>query len=641
MSGVRNALAGVRMMIMIMRFTYRFWTGRPLSGERKTDATFFRPATRSLDPSGTALRWEMQRGAARLAWRVAGLYGVAVSFACLLLWPLSATLGDRLAWYLRPSVIISVHCVSVISAISVWAARRHLREKGLRLRLPVRTGGEWEMRSWEIEGRRTWETEVSFPLARALAPLLQRSTLEREMREWVTVPRNFRDEGGAPVEILLPHTFAGQEKARATIVSVAGEKLNLRTPGAAWQLEGSSPRLLLTSPSLPPEKLSFAEILPYMDTEEYRPFLGMISAEKALNAEMVGDSPHVGISAGPGAGKSTLAKLIAAQCLRWGWGVIILDWKKTEAYKWAIGLPGVTYITDIEDIHDAGVRLGQEVDSRKNEGLTGRAKVLVIRDEWNATADLLMAYWQDLRALADPEEKKTMPVKSPALRGFMALDFAGREFGLHDLLIAQRFSGRIFNGNTDMRECFQIRCLSRYSHQTKTMLVGNMKPFPKKSNIPGRWTIVAGEDVEVVQVPLITGDEAREWAQGGIPNPVTPLSSSYYPELGQQGVTSVTTRNTQGEELPERATAGSESSPHLDGTVLESVHTLKLRDFVDMLEAVGITYKILQHARDNERAFPPAYGGNQFSGYTYEVEAVKEWARKRHAAQRAEKEIKA
>lgn len=662
MSSARGMLASIRLTIGLVRLVYRFLAGRPMNGERKTDATFMRPATRSLDPSGTALRWEMMRGAARLAYRLTAVYWICLTVALLLMRLVSAT-GVHAPWYLRPMPVLMLN-VSLFGIPFVsWLMRRHVREHGLRLpyltHAETETGKAWEVRIAEISvGRRSWEREVVLPLGRALAPQLQLSPLDREIREWLTVPHSFREDGGAPVEVRLPHGYAGQEKARSSVVSLAGEKLGLREPSASWQLEGSAPRLIISAPSLPPTHVLFGDVRSWLEnSEEYRPFMGMVGSDKAMHAEMIEASPHIGVSGGPGAGKSTLAKLVAMQALRWGWGVVVLDWKCTEAFSWMKGLPGVTYVSKIEGIHDYGVRIGQEIDRRKEEGMTGRANVLVIRDEWNATAELLMAYWQDQRSTEDdPELKKKMPLRSPALRGFATLDFAGREFGLFDFLIAQRFSSRVFNGNADIRECFGIRCLSRYSHQTKQMLVGNLKPFPRKSNIPGRWTIVSGEDVAVVQVPLITNEEARAFATGGKENPITPFSSSYYPQLSDDGVTEVRGSNTQGDVLSLDATGRNTSdldSPHLDGNVVSSVEaaemveptTRKLRDLADTFAHLGITYNVLRNAaRDDEKgdpSFPAAYGGSQFSGYTYDVAKVKEWARARHASQRAVKEIKA
>lgn len=635
---MRSLWLKLKFVWLIARIAYRFFSGRPMSGERKTDATFFRPATRSLDPSGHALRWEMMRGVARLAWRLVGLYVLLFLTSLPVVWLLSHEMAGR---------ILTWHAVVVGFSLTGYVSRKLIIEYGLSLPVPLREESEREgerVALWRVRilpvvvGRRAWERRVVLPTAAAVAPQIQRSARPREVRKWLTVPHSYRHENGKPVEILLPQHFTGiDQKANDRIVRTVAGKLGMRDPDASWQLEGEFPRLILRTATLPPTKVLFGDVRTWLEnSEEFRPFLGLMGESKGFHAEMIGDSPHIGLSAGPGAGKSTLAKLIIMQVLRWGWGVVICDWKMTEAYKWAIGLPGVIYITGIEEIHDMGVRVGEEVDIRKRAGMEGRARVLVVRDEWNATADLLMAYWQDLRATADPEEKKTMPLKSPALRGYAALDFAGREFGLFDLLIAQRFSSRIFNGNADMRECFNIKLLARYSQQTKMMLVGNMKPFPKKSNVPGRWTVVAGEDVAVIQVPLISGDEAREYAQGGLDNPLTPFSSSYRTQLDDM-------RTTQGKELRPDATGRNETLPYVDGQVIESPKTYKLSQLPDQLIDLGITYEMLRNAtRSGDKGdpdFPSPYGGNPARGYTYRVDEVRAWARRRHASQRAEKEI--
>lgn len=592
----------------------RFLLGRPMDNVVRTDATFWRDAT-----SGWPSRWLRLAGWKRSGVRVLSLLMLIGASVLTLLWSLGAhdlvlSLGRR---------ALTVALLLMLPPLSL----RRVRRQGLRIPWPLERWRRWALREL-VTGSAQWEREKLLPLGRALAPQLSVSAHANDIRNWLSVPTDYLSVARPPIEIVLPPRVQLGDKARATLVRTVGERLGIREPVAQWQLEGSSPRVLVSAPNEPPEKLSMRDVLKYLsESEEFRPFLGLISADKALSAEMISDSPHIGVSAGPGAGKSTLAKLVIMQALYWGWGVIVLDWKMTEAYSWLRGLPGVAYVTDIEKIHEYGVRIGEEVDIRKRAGMSGRANVLVVRDEWNATAELLMAYWQDLRSTADPEERKTMSLRSPALRGFAALDFAGREFGLFDFLIAQRFSSRIFNGNADMRECFQIRCLARYSHQTKQMLVGNMRPFPKKSNHPGRWTIVAGEDVAVIQVPLIENSEAREYALSGQPNPLSPLSDAHHTGLGQ----GIDTDATLGNELPHGVTRGNGDHPILNGS-----DARRLSELEDIVLPFGISIKTMRHARDRgNEGFPSEYGGNPIKGYTYDVNEVREWARKRHASQRA------
>jgi hypothetical protein len=618
----------------------RWLVGRPMDNLIRTDATFFHDATR-----GYPSRWLRLAGWKRSALRIVSVYGLLLTSFSAFSWRMGA---ERFVLQLLLlNVILSTPVLLLLD-------KRFRAEHGLRL--PIRRAVEMEgletdeeedletdgaraprairssARRWHLEtirvGRKQWEKEIVIPLARALAPLLQ-------------LPMDYQEPKADPVEIRLPASFSGaDEGVRRRIERAASSRLQMLQVSATWQLHGEHPRLLLSAPPVPPKLVTFADVEKHLlETQEYRPLLGSVGSGEALHAEMVADSPHIAISGAPGSGKSTLMKLLIMQVLHWGWGVVVLDWKRTEAFDWLRGdnaLPGVTYISDIEDIHDMGIRIGDEVDIRKNAGLRDRAKVLVVRDEWNATADLLMAWWQDYRGSLEPAERQRTPVKSPSLRGYAVLDFAGREFGVHDLVAAQRFSARVFNGNADIRECFQIKCLARYSDSTRKMLAPDIKPFPKKSNVPGRWTVVAGDEVAVVQVPLIQNNEARAYSLSGIANPLTPFSSSYTPSPAQPGVTG----RTQGDQLGDRPAAPNVDSSIIDGEEVQ-IRTMKLKDLAEVFEPFGITHEILRHAtKDSESGFPAPYGGDQFRGYTYDVEAVKIWTRRRHASQIAMKEAK-
>jgi hypothetical protein len=128
--------------------------------------------------------------------------------------------------------------------------------------------------------------------------------------------------------------------------------------------------------------------------------------------------------------------------------------------------------------------------------------------------------------------------------GFGDVTFAGRSFGLFDLLAAQRMSNRVFNGNVDLRENYMIRLLARYTVQTWKMLLAHIKYMRKPSQL-GRWVVAAGDEATYVQGILISEDEAREFSRGGAPNPMSAFSSGDGLPRTQQGAVDVTTSNTQ------------------------------------------------------------------------------------------------
>jgi hypothetical protein len=629
------------------RYLYRFLLGRPMDNRIRTDATFFQSATK-----GYPSRWLRMAGWKRVAIRLLALYVIAWALVSLAAWGVAA-LAVRFGWTppawtsaLSWANILQVHLLAVLAVLVPVGIRRRVRDYGFRVlvpalelqRVPELVPVRVHIAAWvpyEVQGRKVWDLEKVQPVALAAARVLSISARPEKAGTWVTVPRNYRDPEGDPVEVLLPADFTGADKGtQDRLVRAVAARLGLKDPVASFHLAGQVPRLELAAPPTPPEMVTFDMVRDLlMGADEYRPLLGMSGTAAGVFAEMIEDSPHIALSAGPGAGKSTLAKLVAIQALRWGWGVVIIDWKMSRAFDWAKDLPGVTYITELEAIHDFGVRIHQEVDIRKANGLGGRAKVLVIRDEWNVTADLLMGFWSDLRSTAEPEERKTMPTKSPALRGYSVLDYAGREYGLHDFVIAQRLSARVFNGNTDIRECFGIRGLARFTPQTKKILVGDIRPFPRKSNTPGRWVFVMGEEVVEVQVPYITSEEAREFAMGGAPNPSSPLTSSYYPTMTQRADGD----SGLGESLgldPTRELAG---SAVLEGEEVPAVDSRKLSEMVDGLAHLGITEDVLKNERKRDPAFPQPISGSPNRGWKYDYLAVSEWARRRHAALHAEK----
>ena len=639
-----------------LRYVYRFVLGRPMDNIIRTNATFFSPAT-----AGYPSRWLSLPGWKRLSARLAGVYALLLLAAMLVGWGVRAgaeALGMRFpAWAagLHPARVLIAHTLVLMITLVPVIIYRLVRAYGISVPVPVvgirrsalpgrrlpRVRVTWEgWITWEVEGRKAWDRRYTRPLALAVDTVLGTNHHPRRAGRWITVPRSYR-ESGHPVVIQLPAGFTGADRGTADrLTRTVAARLGIKDPVATWQLEGDAPRVLFATPVTPPRLVQWADVERYYAaSEEYRPFLGMTGKDTALYAEMVSDSPHIGLSAGSGAGKSELVKTIIMQALRWGWGVVILDWKEVSQ-EWAQDLPGVRIVREVPDIHDWLVTLGEDLDDRKrayrkDRTLPGRAKVLVVYEEMNATSELLGAYWADLRATEeDPDVKKTMPMKSPALRAQNALVFGGRQFGIHCLFMAQRFSNRVTQGNTDIRENFQIKLLARYSPATVKMLAPDIKPFPRKPAQLGGWVAVMGQDAVVFQAPLISDEEARNYAVGGQENPSHPLTTTHFPSMSQRADRD----SALGEPLGHVSTGPSQLKEILEGEVLLPVDARKLSDMVDALSHLGITLPVLRKESNRDDSFPKPYGGASNTGYTYDFKEVREWARRRHARMRAEKE---
>lgn len=645
---MRAAWSAFRLTYAVSKILLRFFLGRNgvLSGERKTNATFFRPATMSLDPSGTALRWEKIPGWQRLLWRLGVLYSLLLLAGTSVLW-----LGGKifsLPEHLRPEFLLLAHGAIASLIFSAWFLRRHIDRHGYSIPVPVRTvvaeharqgrkeivqEKEWRVVRAERPGRFLWEKEKVLPVASIVSTSLAVPLpLLADKRRAVEVPRNYRE--GAPIILSLPSSFAGcSPKEQTNLESRIAKKLGVRELSSSMQLEGSAPRILLRVPAELPFLVTFAEVEHFLlASQEYNPFYGMTAGGEGLNISMHGDTPHLAISAGSGAGKSEMIKVIVMQALRWGWNAVVLDWKE-ESQEWVKGLPGVRYVSDIESIHDMGVALGEEVEARKANPGAPRPKVLVVCEEWSLTADLLSDYWQAMRSMADAEEKRSMPTRSPALTGFKKIIYTGRALGMFELLVAIRFSARVTGGNADLRESFQVILMARYKTQTVKMLAGNIKPFPaNKPKEVGRWVAVMGDEAVVYRAPLVTDEEARNFATGGVRPSASPFIERYNLSPGLRGSTNATLGNfaTSG------VTRGSQGDlPILEGEAVE-IQPRKLSDLPGLLIDIdpSITYKVLQKSRDesDKSGFPAPVGGSPNRGYTYDLEAVRIWTRKRAAA---------
>lgn len=602
----------------------RFVLGRNgvLTGARKTDATFWRPATRSLDPSGTALRWEMMRGAARLAYRFGTLYLLALTvLVCAM-----GVLG------FSPARLLWLHVGVALTGLAVYAHVRITILYGYRIPVPARReslavlDGEETVRlhwglDWIIrEGRKDWEREKVIPVALAVAAILSVSWTVKQRRARVRIPRDYREPGGSKVEILLPEHFGGaDQRLMDRLVKTVAGRLGIRDAAAEWSLEGSTPRVLIGTAPAPPPLVTFEEVRQYFEASEpYTPFYGIAAGGQGLHIGMHSDTPHLAISAGSGAGKSEMIKVLVMQALRWGWSVIILDWKE-ESQEWAKGLRGVRYYSTEEAIHDAGIAIGEEISHRKANPDPSRRPILVVCEEWSMTADLLSEYWSILRGTTPPEERALMPVRSPALTAFKKMIFTGRSLGMFQLLVAIRFSARVTGGNADLRESFQVILMARYKQQTVNMLARGIKPFPKnRPREVGRWVAVIGEEVVVFRAPLVTDEEAREWAEGGVECLGSPWAErgNLRPELRVQATLGA-------------AEAATETAPALP------------RGLADMLEGLrdidmSLTLKVLRKAAgDHRTGFPEMRGVGRYGAYLYDESEVKTWVIKRATNRRA------
>jgi hypothetical protein len=406
------------------------------------------------------------------------------------------------AMYVRPLA----HALAPVLGENPWTPDRWIRVSrdlaGLAARLAR------PMSPAEVAVRRWYGTRVQ-PIVRWLP--------EHVMRVWWSLHtrcepiRNRLDYFRKPTEARGPRVEIAVRAGMATRVQrelirdVIPAKLGLDDLVESWDQVGPCPIVCYVVRERPPTAVGLAEILPYLATLAEPEFVvGLTTGNRPVVISLDDDAPHFACSAGSGAGKSVLAKLLAVQVLMKGGHVTILDRK--GSHRWARNLPGVTYCTKPADMHRTLIELAQLADQRNDQALDeeegwdpGRREFLIF-EEMNATVAQLRQYWDEVRGKGDPKA-------SPGISAFRNVMFMGRSAKMNLFGVAQMLTANT-TGGPEARENFGVRALARYTANNWKMLCPET-PMPRKSRVRGRWQfVIAGESTET-QVAFLS--DAEVW----------------------------------------------------------------------------------------------------------------------------------
>ena len=451
---------------------WRWLTGMPHHGEALTDAGWSRPGVKALTETGHARRWwylpRRQRAARRTGTTLAAL---------LIVWGL-----------LFARLVTLILLALALASGAVWGCWRAVA---------------W-VRSWRH--RRTWVA----PAHLVAAPLVGLPAAS-DPRGWLEVaPDRSR------VVAILPPEYNPDAAAKTRLVGTLAGKLGLESPEARWALAGPAPRLEITQSAPPPARVALADVREQLAALRPDELLwGLGKKGRPVKSSLSGDSPHLGLSMGSGAGKSVTARSLLAQMLMRGAIGIVLD-VKFISHAWAMGLPNVVIVRRAAEIHEMLVWLGGEVSRRNEVALAGvtpdgdvRAdvgpRVIVVGEELNAAMDLLRAHWREARQPGDP-------ARSPAITAFDAVSFMGRQVKVNIVYIGQRLSAKATGGG-DVRENIGVIGFARYRASTWKMLAGD-HPMPPPDLAPGRLQVVS-DQVQAAQGIFMTAAEARALALSG------------------------------------------------------------------------------------------------------------------------------
>jgi hypothetical protein len=460
------------------RLAWHWLSGLPWHGREMTDAGWSRPGTKAFTRNGHARRWWYRPRRVRAAWRT-GETGAAL----VVLWGLidaPAVTVDALA-----GAGLSAVAGGSVAAVYWWRGWSHRRQ-------------------WVKPVHLVAAPVVGLPLA-------------TDPAEWLIISRD-----RSRVVIMLPPAWKGEAAERTRLVDVVSGRLALDAPEVRWALTGPRPRVELTQSVPPPSLVLLADAMPHIERAKDDELVWGLGRKSAVvKTSLSGDSPHVGLSMGSGAGKSVTARSLLAQQLRRGAIGLVLD-VKMISHQWAANLPNVVIYRRPAEIHDALIWLGEEVSRRNEVALAGAdedgnvnadvgPRIIVVAEELNATMAMLKGYWQGIRTKDDPK-------RSPALTALDAVSFTGRQVKAHLVYIAQRLSDKATGGGGDGRENIGVIAFARWRPSTWKMLASD-HPMPAKNLTPGRMQVVS-DAVREAQGIRMSPAEARELSLSGVVSPL-------------------------------------------------------------------------------------------------------------------------
>ncbi|MGW1594949.1 helicase HerA domain-containing protein [Streptomyces sp. NPDC002343] len=285
----------------------RFLAGRPMDGERKTDATFWRTGTRVLPKvEGKVSRSSYRAGWQRLVFRISWLGAVGGGAYLVGSYPDTTAQTVRDVWENPDPAIAAAQTggIGLVSAATVGSAVYGLATRKRR------------------EFMREWVT----PLHEALAAPLGISELT-DPRRYLHVPGNFSDDD-AEIRIDVPTHMRFNEDLVADLIV---KKLALENVSFTWRRAGRDTHVIVKKRQAPPKMLHLSdpgvrEILVKMP--ESAPLIGFGAGKKKVSVDLDHGSPHVLISASTGGGKSTILRTICCQFIHNGAHAYVLDFKR-------------------------------------------------------------------------------------------------------------------------------------------------------------------------------------------------------------------------------------------------------------------------------------------------------------------------
>lgn len=453
-------------------FFWRWMSGHTvLSKDHFTDATWTRPGTKVLHPSGNAHRWHHKPRMHR-----AGIRSGLTVLTGLLCYGMTQH---------RTGTALSLVWVAGLALVTC-------------LVLGIRSGRRWHHRRMIVH-----------PLASVLATLAQESQMG--MRKRISIPHTFmKVKSGKMGSISFPDSFRTEPEHMDRIGRLVVSRLPVDAD-IRWHTSGREPCLTLHAAPKLPAMVRFAKVASDIrQLSQHEVMLGVTADGSHKVWDMKSDEPHFLGSAQTRRGKTRLAMLVMSQVLNRGGRVIAVDPKRVGLDEFMAGHPKAKVYSEPREveasmwtpIREFKALLNERIDAYKDDRTIEFDRALLVIDEISIWASLSKVYWDQNK----PSKAKATP---PVFYDLAEILYAGAQFSCNVMIFGQVLGHNVL-GNTV--ECFGIKALGGYSRQAYMRLIGIM-PIPASQKARGRFLIHDGGETPVwVQTILGEIQELRDFA---------------------------------------------------------------------------------------------------------------------------------
>lgn len=538
------------------RVVGRYLVGLPVDGKVRTNAEAFRPATRVLEayqdtrPSAwhfkpfavrALIRWMLLTVVltASMGMLVSSLVLVAVALVIVLVWALihwRSPLGRATVWAWEHRGDVPSPKALVPQRVRS-RARIPARPLGPEFQLGPVPGDEGPAEKEAAVGgdpaddddpasalrpKRDLVREIREPIwdgARKALELSERA----HSKDYVILPESV-DVDDAVLTVRLPRAWQAHPEQKTLL----DHAVMTRLPGeweSSYSLVGTKHVARYSRLARPPAKVTYKKAKAIVaESSDTAPIFGIGPRDKRVASDFESESPHVLLSMGTNAGKSSAVKAVSVPLLERGAQMYIAD-PKWNSHTWAVGLPNVHIASSVSEMFDMLVWLGEDAEERQQEiafnGNPGFPRRVVVLEEMNLLGRKMRKHWRQTKP------KGAKDGDNPAFEAMADLSAAGRSAYYNLIAVSQMLTTHTMGpeGNT-ARENFGTRILGRYSRNNWKMLVPEVSPMPSASQIRGRVQVVMAGKATETQIIYYTDEEARAAALSGTVSscPVPPMS---------------------------------------------------------------------------------------------------------------------